>query len=121
MTEALGQQSSFHTPLIFLYRIVIYSFGVGQCLTTGTSHWLGLRTWENLICMWVAWCYSYVTDGHTPVGVWVCVCGGGGAVFATGTMGLRDMAEHLLFLAGNSHLPGLQGSKLELDQGPGCI
>ena len=39
----LRQCSSSHTPLILLDRILIYSFGVGKGLTTGTSHWFGLR------------------------------------------------------------------------------
>jgi hypothetical protein len=39
----LGQRSSSHTPLILPDRILKYSFGVGKGLTTGTSHWFGLR------------------------------------------------------------------------------
>ena len=42
-TEALRSQSSSHTPLILPDRILLYSFGVGQGLTIGTSHWLCLR------------------------------------------------------------------------------
>ena len=30
-------------PLILPDRILIYSFGMGKGLTTGTSHWFGLR------------------------------------------------------------------------------
>jgi hypothetical protein len=41
--QRLRWQSSSRTPLILLDRILIYSFGVGQGLTTGTSHWLGPR------------------------------------------------------------------------------
>ena len=43
LDRRLGQQSISHTPLILLDRILIYSFGVGKGLTTGTSHWFGLR------------------------------------------------------------------------------
>ena len=43
MTEALRQQNSSHTPLFLLDRILIYNFGVGKGLTTGTSNWFGLR------------------------------------------------------------------------------
>jgi hypothetical protein len=46
-TEALRRRSSSYTPLILLVRILIYSFGLGQGLTTGTSHWLGLRALEK--------------------------------------------------------------------------
>ena len=35
------------TPLILLDRILIYSLGVGQGLTVGTSHWLGLSAWRK--------------------------------------------------------------------------
>ena len=44
----LRQCSSSHTPLILLDRILIYSFVVGQGLTTGTFHWLDLRAWRYL-------------------------------------------------------------------------
>lgn len=44
MTEALRQQSSSHIPLFLLDRNNNYSFGVGQGVTAGTSHWLDLRT-----------------------------------------------------------------------------
>lgn len=42
-TEALGRRRSSCTSLILQNRILIYSFGAGQGLTTCTSHWLGLR------------------------------------------------------------------------------
>jgi hypothetical protein len=35
-------------PWIDLYTLL----GLIQGLTAGTSHWLGLRFWGNLICMW---------------------------------------------------------------------
>lgn len=45
-----------------------------------------------------------MTDGYTPLwqgwGVWE-------AVASTGAKGPRSMAEHLPFLAGDSHLQGL--------------
>ena len=43
------------------------------------------------------------------------------AVDGTGARDLRGVAECLPFLVGNRHLSGLQGSKPELDQGPGCL
>lgn len=52
MMEALTGRSSSHMPLFLLDRILIYSCGAGQGLTAGTSHWLSLRAWRYLICMW---------------------------------------------------------------------
>jgi hypothetical protein len=43
LDRRLGQQSTSHTPLILQNKILIHSFGVGNSLTTGTSHWFGLR------------------------------------------------------------------------------
>lgn len=54
----------------------------------------------------------------------VCVRGVGEAVggcSCTGARDLRGVAEHLLFLAGGSHLPGHQGSKPMLNREPGCL
>jgi hypothetical protein len=68
MTEALRQWSSSHTPLFLLDETLRYSFGVGHGLKAGTSHWVGLRVWEYLICMWEGLgCCPYVTDGHRPL------------------------------------------------------
>jgi hypothetical protein len=41
--KLLDEHSRSHTPLILPDRILIYSLGVGQGLTTGSSQWFGLR------------------------------------------------------------------------------
>jgi hypothetical protein len=101
MTEALRGWSSSHTPIL-LDRIFIYSFGVGQGLTGGTSHWLGMRVWEDLICM-IESLVLLLHDWwpHTFLGGGLCE-----AVALTEARGPRGVAKHLLFLAGDSHLPG---------------
>ena len=49
-------------------RILIYSFGVGQGLTAGTFHWIGLRVWGYLnLHVRDLGCWSYMTDGHKPL------------------------------------------------------
>jgi hypothetical protein len=47
---------------MFLDRILIYSLEVGKGLTTGTSHWFGLRA------------LGKPYDGHIPLCRGVCVC-----------------------------------------------
>lgn len=42
-TEGLDNRVVLCIPLILPDRILVYSFGVGKGLTTGTSHWFGLR------------------------------------------------------------------------------
>ena len=43
LDRRLRRQNSSPTPLILLDRILIYSFGVDEGLTTGASQWFGLR------------------------------------------------------------------------------
>ena len=40
----LGLELVRIASLILLDRILIYSFGMGKGLTTGTPHWFGLRS-----------------------------------------------------------------------------
>ena len=42
-TEGSDDRVVLEHHLILPDRILIYSFGVGKGLTTGTSHWFGLR------------------------------------------------------------------------------
>ena len=105
------------SPKVGLPNQIVLCFGVGQGLTAGTSHWLGLRAWGYLICTQEGLgCCSYVTDGHRPLyRVW------GGAVASWGP---KSMANLLSSLAGyplQGHLRGHQGFKSELNQGPDCL
>ena len=47
----MGRWSSSRAPFIPWIGL-IYSFVGDSGLTAGTSHWLELRAWGNLICMW---------------------------------------------------------------------
>ena len=49
--QSSGKQSSSCTPL-FPGSDLHTVLGMIEDLTAGTSHWLGLRIWGNLICMW---------------------------------------------------------------------
>jgi hypothetical protein len=68
-----------------------------------------------------AWGIAYVADGYTTL--WGGEGSGGlwEALAVTGARGPRGIAEHLLFLAGDSHLRGQQGSKPELNRALGCL
>lgn len=44
-------QSSSCTPFIHWIGFIYVALGMVRGLKVGTSHWLGLRVWGNLICM----------------------------------------------------------------------
>jgi hypothetical protein len=103
------------TPSFFLDRILTYSFGVGQGLTGGSSHWLGLRAWRYFACV-SAWCCSFVTYGHRPL----CGAAMGGCSYVTGDRHQGAWPNICCPLQATSHLLGQQGFMPELNQGPGC-